>query len=50
MNSFSRTRRLLTACLVVSCGGVMAQEYPTRLIRIIVAQAPILSRECWRKK
>jgi len=40
MHSFSRTRRLLTACLVLSSGGVMAQEYPTRLIRIIVAQAP----------
>jgi Tripartite tricarboxylate transporter family receptor len=40
MNSFCRTRRLLTACLVLSSGGVMAQEYPTRLIRIIVAQAP----------
>jgi tripartite-type tricarboxylate transporter receptor subunit TctC len=32
--------RLLTAWLVLSSGGVMAQEYPTRLIRIIVAQAP----------
>jgi len=40
MRSFCRIHWLLTGCLVLSSGGVMAQEYPTRLIRIIVAQAP----------
>lgn len=40
MHSLRRSRWLIIGCLVWSSGGVMAQEYPTRLVRIIVAQAP----------
>ena len=38
MHSWCRSAGLVTACLLASTAA--AQEYPTRLIRIIVAQAP----------
>ena len=40
MHSFCRTHWLQAACLILASGVATAQEYPTRLVRIIVAQAP----------
>ncbi len=41
MHSCYRAQWLLEACFALSSGVVVAQEYPTRLIRIIVPQAPV---------
>lgn len=35
-----RIHSLLAACLALSFSSAAAQDYPTRLVRIIVAQAP----------
>ena len=40
MHAFRRNRCLLTVCVALAPGVAQAQEYPTRLIRIIVPQAP----------
>jgi tripartite-type tricarboxylate transporter receptor subunit TctC len=40
MHLFGRAQALLMACLFLSAGGSMAQEYPTRAVRIIVADTP----------
>ena len=40
MHLFRRTHWLLMGCLSLSAGGLAAQEYPTRVVRIVVADAP----------
>jgi tripartite-type tricarboxylate transporter receptor subunit TctC len=40
MHLFDRTQGLLMGCLFLSAGGLMAQEYPNRVVRIVVADTP----------
>ena len=40
MNLFNRTQWLLMGCLSLSVTGLMAQEYPNRVVRIVVADTP----------
>lgn len=40
MHLFGRTQWLLMGCLFVSAGGLMAQEYPNRVVRIVVGDTP----------
>jgi len=40
MHLFDRTQWLLMGCLFLAAGGLMAQEYPNRVVRIVVADTP----------
>ena len=40
MYLFARTQWLLMGCLFLLAGGLMAQEYPNRVVRIVVGDTP----------
>ena len=40
MRPLRRVQVLLTGALVLSAGGLMAQEFPNRVVRIVVADTP----------
>ncbi len=40
MRLFDRTQWLLMGCLFLLAGGLVVQEYPNRLVRIIVGDTP----------